>query len=140
MMATGRVAAAIEQSILAQDFAQTHVTCPARVPVKAGYRFTCHAALPVGSYPMYVTEQGTHGETIYSDATPLRTLDTQTIERGIQAAIKKRRHVTSTVVCPGPVLQAAGLKFTCLATYRGGHTTFHVTETDGLGHVTSVGG
>jgi hypothetical protein len=138
-MNTAEIERAIEATILARDGVHTTVTCPERVTVKSGYRFTCSAALAVGAYLMYVVEDNTRGSGTYSSHTPLRVLDSYTIERAIQSAIKHQRHLTASVVCPEPILQSAALSFSCSAALRGASTEFAVTETDSDGHVTIVG-
>jgi hypothetical protein len=137
-MGTARIERAIGATILAQKGVHTTVTCPARVTVKSGYRFTCLAALTVGAYPMYVVEKA-HGAATYYNHTPLRVLDSYTIERAIESAVRHQRHLKSTVTCPKAILQTAGLTFVCTATYKHGSTAFDVTESDSNGHVTFVG-
>jgi hypothetical protein len=141
MLHTARVARAIQSTILTDDGITTSVRCPGSVPQKAAYRFTCFAALAVGSYPMYVVEQGSHGSLVYSSHAPLRTLDSSRIERAIEAAVRRRRRRLRSVSasCPRPILQEPGLAFTCVATYRGGSTSFSVTETDARGDVSITG-
>ena len=139
-MGTTKVARAIESTILSDNKVHTKVTCPTRVTAKAGYRFTCLAALFVGAYPMHVVVKSAHGVFSYANHTPLRVLNSYTIERAIEDAIKRQRHVKSSVVCPKPVLQSSGLTFSCSATLtKGGKTVFLVTETDASGHVKFVG-
>jgi hypothetical protein len=138
-MNTAKIERAIASTILAQKGVHTTVTCPKRVTVKSGYRFTCSAALAVGAYPMYVVEQNAHGAVNYSNRAPLRVLDTYTIDRAIEDAIRHQKHLKARVVCPKPVLQGAALRFRCTATFKGGSTVFDVTETDSDGHVTFVG-
>jgi hypothetical protein len=138
-MATTKIETAIEQTILTQKGVHTTVTCPKRVTVKSGYRFTCLAALAVGAYPMYVLEQNTHGAVTFANRAPLRVLDSYTIERAIEDAIRHQKHLKARVVCPKPVLQAPALSFACTAAFKGGTTVFTVTETDSNGHVTFMG-
>jgi hypothetical protein len=141
-ISTAKVPPAIESTILSHNNVHTKVTCPRRVSAKAGFKFTCIAALAVGAYPMYVVVKSTHGAGAfgYANGTPLRILNSYTIERAIEDAIRHQRHLGSTAVCPRPVLQSTGLKFTCVATLeKGGHTVFSVTETDPNGHVRFVG-
>jgi hypothetical protein len=138
-MNTAKDEQAIRATILSHNGVRTTVTCPKRVTVKSGYRFTCSAALAVGAYPMYVVEDNSHGAVTYANHAPLRVLDSYTIERAIESAIRHQRHLRSTAVCPKPILQAAGLTFTCTATFKDGSTVFSVTETDSDGHVSFVG-
>jgi hypothetical protein len=138
-MDTATVEQAIQTTILSQKGVHTIVSCPNRVTVKSGYRFTCSAALAVGAYPIYVVEDNTHGAVTYSNHTPLRLLDSYTIERAIESAIRHQRHLTATVACPKPILQTAALTFTCTARLDGRNTVFDVSETDSDGHVRFVG-
>jgi hypothetical protein len=138
-MNTARIAQAIQDTILKHNGVATKVTCPARVTVRTGFRFSCGAALAVGVYPMYVVEKATRGAVTYANHTPLRVLNSYTIERAIENAIETQKQLGSTVVCPKPVLQASGLTFTCLAKFKHGSTVFSVTQTDNLGHVRFVG-
>jgi hypothetical protein len=138
-MGTTKVAQAIQATILSHNGVHTTVSCPKRVTVRSGYRFTCSAALAVGAYPMHVVENNSHGAVSYSNLTPLRVLDSYTIERAIESAIRHQRHLKSKVECPKPILQTAALSFTCTATLRDGSNVFGVTETDSYGHVTFVG-
>jgi hypothetical protein len=139
-MGTTKVAKAIESTILSHNSVHTKVTCPTRVTAKTGFRFTCLAALAVGDYPMYVVVKSPHGVFTYSNHNPLRVLNSYTIERAIEDAIKHQKHLKSTVTCPKPILQSTGLTFTCTAKLqKGGQTIFSVTETDASGHVKFVG-
>jgi hypothetical protein len=66
-------------------------------------------------------------------------LNTAKVARAIAASIAKQRGIKAKVVCPSGVLQQKGLKFACLATYKGGSTTFTVDQTDDKGNVKYVG-
>jgi hypothetical protein len=136
---TGTVERAIMQTIQQQRGISTHVVCPAHPPRKSGYKFFCSAQLAVGSYPVEVIEINARGGVRYSNNTPLRILDSGTVELAIAQAVHKERHLKATVACPSPVLQQAGLVFTCYATTKLGKSPFTVTETDALGHVKFVG-
>ena len=138
-LSAGPIEHAIAQSILRQDAVKTTVTCPRNAPVQAGYRFRCTAKLAVGTYAMFVVEQDGKGRVAYANHTPLRTLDSHSVARAIQKAIKKQRHLKSTVHCPAPILQAKGLAFTCTAKVAHSSTPFSVTETDSRGHVKFIG-
>jgi hypothetical protein len=130
---------AIELSIRNEHAITTVVHCPSNVPVEDGFRFTCNADLAVGVYPVKVVEVTKAGGVKYSSSAPLAVLDRYTVERAIQAAILKERHLHSTVSCPGPILQQKGLKFTCMATTKKGTGPFTVTEVNSVGGVTFVG-
>jgi hypothetical protein len=138
-MPTTNVARAIQDTILRQNGVRTKVACPSRVKAQSGYRFTCLAALAVGAYPMYVVEQNAHGAVTYVNRAPLRVLDSYTIERAIEHAIGRQKHLKARAICPNPVLQTPALSFTCKATFKGGSTLFSVTETDASGDVKFVG-
>ncbi len=138
-LSPGPIEHAIAQAILTQDAVRTTVSCPRNAPVQAGYRFRCTAKLAVGTYAMFVVEQDGKGRVAYANHTPLRTLDSPSVARAIQKAIKKQRHLKSTVHCPAPVLQAKGLAFTCTAKLAHSSTPFSVTETDNHGHVKFIG-
>jgi len=130
---------AIELSIHKEHGITTAVHCPAKVPVREGFRFTCKADLAVGVYPLNVVEVTKKGGVRYSSSVPLQVLDSHTVERAIQKAILKERHLHSTVSCPAPILQEKGLKFTCTATTKKGSGPFTVTEVNSIGGVTFVG-
>ena len=65
-------------------------------------------------------------------------LNTERVERSIEASILAQRHLASTVSCPVNIEQKAGVVFDCQATVRGRQFPVVVTETDGSGHVTYV--
>ena len=65
-------------------------------------------------------------------------LNTERVERSIEASILAQRHLASMVSCPVNIVQKAGVVFNCQATVRGRQFTVVVTETDGNGHVTYV--
>jgi len=137
-LVTAPVARAIMQTIQRQWGISTVVECPTHPPRKAGYHFVCVAKLAVGSYPVEVVEINARGGVRYSNSTPLHTLNSQTVELAIKQAIHKQRKLTATVSCPSPILQQAGLVFTCTATTKRGTSAFTVTETDSQGHVEVV--
>jgi hypothetical protein len=133
------IQAAIKQSIARQHGIETVVTCPASVPKKAGYRFTCQAALDVGSYPVNVLELNSSGGVSYSNKTPLNILNSQRVAKAIKLAVQQKRHLKASVSCPSLILQAKGLQFRCAATTKKGTGTFLVTETDRKGNVSFIG-
>lgn len=65
-------------------------------------------------------------------------LNTERIERSIEASILAQRHLGSTVSCPVNIVQKAGVVFDCQAMVRGRHFAVVVTEVDGKGHVVYV--
>jgi Domain of unknown function (DUF4333) len=65
-------------------------------------------------------------------------LNTDRVERSIEASILSQRHLASMVSCPVNIVQKAGVVFDCQATVRGRQFPVMVTETDGRGHVTYV--
>jgi hypothetical protein len=130
---------AIAQSILKQRAITTVVRCPTNAPVKTGYRFTCSAALDVGSYTLHVVELNAKGGVSYSNSTPLQTLNYRTVEFAIQEAVRRKKHLRATVSCPKSILQAKGLTFRCTATTKLGTGPFVVTETNSVGHVSFKG-
>jgi ABC-type phosphate/phosphonate transport system ATPase subunit len=65
-------------------------------------------------------------------------LNTERVERSIEASILAQRHLASMVSCPVNIVQKAGVVFNCQATVRGRQFSVVVTETDGNGHVTYV--
>lgn len=65
-------------------------------------------------------------------------LDTNKVERSIEASIHKQRHLSSTVSCPVNIIQKAGVVFDCVAHVSGRLFRVVVTETDGTGHVVYV--
>lgn len=65
-------------------------------------------------------------------------LNTERVERSIEASILAQRHLASMVSCPVNIVQKAGVVFNCQATVRGRQFPVVVTETDGNGHVTYV--
>jgi hypothetical protein len=138
-MATAPVMRAIAQTIKRQHRISTVVVCPAHPKKKAGFRFTCLAKLAVGSYPVEVVETNSHGGVRFSNSTPLRLLNSHTVELAIQRAVHAQRRLKATVVCPAPILQKAGLVFTCTVRTKRGSSRFRVTEANSRGRVTFVG-
>ena len=65
-------------------------------------------------------------------------LNTERVERSIEASILAQRHLGSMVSCPVNIVQKAGVVFDCQATVRGRRFQVVVTETDSNGHVTYV--
>lgn len=136
---TTQLARAIEQSIFERQGIRTAVSCPPRPPQKAGYKFVCAARLAVGSYAVDAVEIDARGRVRYTGATPLGVLDSHVIERAIERDVRGRHGLAMTVACPAPVLEEAGLAFTCTARSRRGHDPFVVTEMNGSGSVRVVG-
>lgn len=64
-----------------------------------------------------------------------KILDTERVERAIEASVLKQRHLHTTVTCPSGIERKKGVTFRCLALYRGGRTPFVVTEDDAKGSV-----
>lgn len=62
-------------------------------------------------------------------------LNTEKIERAIEASSLAQRGTRVQVTCPSGVYQTKGLVFSCEAIFRGGRTQFVVTELDRAGHV-----
>jgi hypothetical protein len=136
---TAAVERAAQASILTEHNLHTTVRCPAKVPQKAGFVFTCTASLDVGTYPVVVIETSGSGHVRYQNRAPLVTLNIPHVELGISQSILSQRHLRSTVTCPAEVIQQAGIAFTCTATVKGRRYPFAVTEVDGNGHVRYVG-
>ena len=136
---TAKLARAIEQSIFEAQGIRTAVSCPARPLQKAGYSFVCAARLAVGSYAVHAVEIDSSGRVRYTGATALRVLDSQVIERAIEHDIRDRHGPAATVVCPAPVLEAAGLAFTCTERSSRGRSQFVVTEVNANGRVRFAG-
>lgn len=130
-----RVEQAIADSILRERDLRTTVSCPSRVPQKAGDAFTCQARLDVGTYPIAVTETNGEGHVRYQNHRPLLVLNTVKVQRAIRASILDQRHLRSRVSCPTEILQEVGLTFTCHASVNGRSYPFAVSEVDGEGHV-----
>jgi Domain of unknown function (DUF4333) len=136
---TVTVERAIASSILAQRQLYATVSCPSKVPQKAGFAFTCTAHLNIGTYPVSVTETNNSGHVRYQNRTTLVTLDVAGVQRAIAQSILSQRGLHSTVTCPAEVIQKAGITFTCVATVNGRRYPFAVTEVDDHGHVRYVG-
>jgi Fe-S oxidoreductase len=140
------IASSIARSILVEHHLGTKVTCPANVAEQQGTNFNCYAKLDVGRYRVPVTQVNSRGDVKWHTTQPITVLNIVRVERAIASSIKKQRKVRAKVRCPKQVLQAAGLKFTCIATTRGGKKVhagrypFRVTETDSAGHVTYIAG
>ena len=136
----------IARSILSEHHLSTLVSCPANVAEQQGSKFNCYARLGVGRYRVPVTQVNNRGNVKWHTTQPITLLNIVRVERAIASSIKKQRKVRATVRCPKQVLQAASLKFTCIATTRGGRKVhagrypFRVTETDSTGHVTYIAG
>ena len=138
-LAVAPVEHAIQASILAQRGIATTVSCPTNAPLRTGYRFVCTANVDVGGYPVTVTETNATGGVSYVNKTPLRVLDSASIESAIRLAVRHQRHLNATVNCPKLILQAKGLTFDCSVRTKHGLGAFSVTEIDEHGHVTFVG-
>jgi hypothetical protein len=136
---TVTVERAVAASILAQHHLYATVSCPSKVPQKAGYAFICTASLNVGTYPVSVTEINSRGHVEYQNQAPLSTLDIAKVEQAIKQSISSQRHLNSTVTCPVEVIQKKGIVFTCTAVVNGQSYPFEVTEVDDNGHVRYVG-
>lgn len=136
----------IARSILAEHHISTKVLCPANVTEHKGGHFKCYAFLEVGRYTVPVTQVDSHGNVRWHSQQPITLLSTVKVEHAIASSIKKQRKVKAKVSCPAQVLQAAGLRFTCVATTRGskkvaaGRYPFKVTETNSAGNVTYIEG
>lgn len=72
-----------------------------------------------------------------SSSTPV-ILNTERVERAIEASITAQRGLRAHVTCPSGVHQKKGLVFNCTATTVRGVNNVRVTETDGAGHVSYV--
>src|SRR3954447_8971304 len=66
-------------------------------------------------------------------------LDTESVERSIEASIKEQRKLDSAVTCPVNIEQKKDNNFSCYAVVKGKRFEFRVTQTDDQGHVTYVG-
>jgi hypothetical protein len=66
-------------------------------------------------------------------------LDTESVERSIEASIKEQRKLDSAVTCPVNIEQRKDNNFSCYAIVRGKRFEFRVTQTDDHGHVTYLG-
>ena len=143
---TAAIERSIERSILAEHHLSTKVVCPKNVTEQQGHAFNCYALLHVGRYRVPVTQVDGHGDVKWHTTRSITLLNTARVEHAIATSITQQRKVTATVTCPTQVLQAAGLKFTCVAVTHGGHSVaagrypFKVTETDDAGHVTYIEG
>ncbi|HEY1537802.1 MAG TPA: hypothetical protein VGF63_00285 [Solirubrobacteraceae bacterium] len=62
-------------------------------------------------------------------------LNTEKVERAIEASSLAQRHKHVHVSCPSGVHQKKGLVFACVTLSPHGTTRFVVTELDGAGHV-----
>jgi hypothetical protein len=82
---------------------------------------------------------GLTGLSACGGGSPKVILNTERVERAIEASIKTQRHLTAAVTCPVPIVQKKGNNFTCFATVNGKRYPFRVTQTDDKGHVTYVG-
>lgn len=134
-----RVEHAVAKSILKEHGLYTTVTCPSKVPQRAGRAFTCQAHLDVGTYPVTGTETNGSGHVRYDNQQPLVVLNIAKVEHAISASISHQRGLPSTVTCPAAVLQRAGIVFTCRAMVNGKRYPFVVTQVDDEGHVRYVG-
>lgn len=65
----------------------------------------------------------------------LTVLNTEKVERAIEASSFAQRGEAAHVSCPSGVHQKKGLVFTCTATTAKGDTAFTVIQLDGSGHV-----
>lgn len=131
----------IATSILKQRSIYTTVSCPSRIPQKAGYVFSCSARLDVGAYPVSATEIDGDGHVRYSNTQPLLALNVTKVQRAIESSVYAQRHVRAVAKCPAEVIQRQGVLFDCSVTPAGstGAYKFAVTETDGAGHVRYLG-
>ncbi len=69
------------------------------------------------------------------DAPSPTILNSEKIERAIEASSLAQRHKRVHVSCPSGVHQKKGLVFNCMTMSPHGTTRFVVTELDGAGHV-----
>lgn len=134
---TAKVERAIAKSILEQRNIHARVACPAQVPQRSGYAFTCSARLDVGTYPVDVTEIDGDGRVRYRNEKPLVVLNIAKVRRAIEASVLSQRRLRATASCPSEVLQRAGVVFRCTAVVNGRarRYPFVVREIDGAGHV-----
>jgi hypothetical protein len=65
-------------------------------------------------------------------------LNTERVERAIEASIFAQRRLHASASCPIGVVQQKGNRFTCFATVNGRRYPVAVTQADGAGHVTYV--
>ena len=135
---TATVARAIEQRILAQNGIATAVLCAAPPVMRVGATFRCSAKLAVGTYAVDVVAINAKGSFRYSSSGPLQVLDSVTVEHAIAGSIRRQLHLAAAVSCPAPVLQSAGVSFSCLATTKRGTHRFKVTQLDANGKVDIV--
>ena len=75
---------------------------------------------------------------LWNGTSALVILNTERIERSVEASILAQRHLASTVSCPVNIVQKAGVVFDCQAIVRGRRFAVVVTEADGTGHVVYV--
>lgn len=62
-------------------------------------------------------------------------LNTEKVERAIEASVAAQRDKNARVSCPSGVHQKKGLTFSCTATVKRVDTQFVVTQQDGAGRV-----
>jgi uncharacterized protein DUF4333 len=62
-------------------------------------------------------------------------LNTEKVERAIEASSLAQRGLRATVSCPAGVHQAKGRSFSCTAVVKGDTTRFAVSQLDDAGHV-----
>jgi hypothetical protein len=143
---TAALERSIAKSILVEHHLSTKVSCPAKVSEQKGANFNCYALLQVGRYRVPVTQVNGHGGVSWHARQPIVLLNIGRVKQAIEASIVKQRKVRAKVRCPGRVLQARGIRFTCVATTHGGTKVhagsypFRVTETNGAGRVAYIEG
>ena len=134
-LGTASLQRAAASSILRQRGIRTRVSCPGKVPRRAGLRFWCTARLEVGSYPLLMTETNDAGKVRYEDSAPLQVLQIRRVAKAIASRFAQAGLAGARVSCPEVVIQRAGVRFTCSARADGRRLRFAVRELDGAGRV-----
>ena len=68
-----------------------------------------------------------------------KILNTETVERAIEASISQKEHFNSLVSCPPGTEKKKGVVFQCMAYYTDGRTPFRVTVDSDKGAVHYLG-
>ena len=139
-MGTASLARSIERSLARERGVHAPVRCPAAVPRRAGFRFTCDARLEVGDYPIAVLVRSSRGEMRYGSPEPLVVLDTAKVAHAIEASVRAQRGRAAHARCPRQVLQRTGIVFSCAVSLAGsGRYAVVVRQIDGAGRVRYAG-
>jgi hypothetical protein len=95
------------------------ITCPDHVMVKQGAQFNCAAHFSVGHVRFTVVQVDAQGHVRYVFQ-PYKILNTSGLTLHLEQQLSTALHRPVVVVCPQPVVDRAGVNFTCLSAKKDG--------------------